>query len=256
MKKIIAAALSFLVGAFGFTVVDTALENRVATLESQVVELQEYHHATSYSPETYTTSRYTTTGTGIHQLAVGDYLNEYPNAQHKFLLRSFSNGVIRYISPNSFSSSNIYSTTPTAYPMTTTELSYEDHYLYITESSAQILNIEDEISNSYWFDKNYSSCSTAINRSKTTILLKCKGMVEPTLAGNSITFVCFSLDARNSVVTSIKSDGSFEFHTQLTSYNALRSDCDYAIEILGVNMPYQHTTMPQYHSTNPSAAIS
>ena len=41
MKKIIAAALSILVGAFGYTIVDSAIENRVATLESEVVELRE-----------------------------------------------------------------------------------------------------------------------------------------------------------------------------------------------------------------------
>ena len=48
MKKIIAAALSILVGAFGYTIVDSAIEDRVATLESEVVELREiisdYHN--------------------------------------------------------------------------------------------------------------------------------------------------------------------------------------------------------------------
>ena len=48
MKKIIAAALSVLVGAFGYTIVDSAIEARVATLESEVVELREiisdYHN--------------------------------------------------------------------------------------------------------------------------------------------------------------------------------------------------------------------
>ena len=41
LKKIIAAALSVLVGAFGYTIVDSAIEDRVATLESEVVELRE-----------------------------------------------------------------------------------------------------------------------------------------------------------------------------------------------------------------------
>ena len=41
MKRIIAAALSILVGAFGYTIVDSAIEDRVATLESEVVELRE-----------------------------------------------------------------------------------------------------------------------------------------------------------------------------------------------------------------------
>ena len=41
MKKIIAAALSVLIGSLGLTVVDKTLESRVATLESEVVELRE-----------------------------------------------------------------------------------------------------------------------------------------------------------------------------------------------------------------------
>ncbi|GEM_PF-2808324 len=40
MKKIIAVALSILVGAFGYTIVDSAMEKRVSTLESQVESLE------------------------------------------------------------------------------------------------------------------------------------------------------------------------------------------------------------------------
>lgn len=41
MKKIIATALSILVAAFGYTIVDSTIENRVVSLESEVVELRE-----------------------------------------------------------------------------------------------------------------------------------------------------------------------------------------------------------------------
>ena len=40
MKKIIAVALSILVGAFGYTIVDSAMEERVSTLEKQVESLE------------------------------------------------------------------------------------------------------------------------------------------------------------------------------------------------------------------------
>ncbi len=40
MKRIIAAALSILVGAFGYTIVDEVIENRVSTLESKVAYLE------------------------------------------------------------------------------------------------------------------------------------------------------------------------------------------------------------------------
>ena len=68
MKKIIAAALSILVGAFGYTIVDSAIEDRVATLESEVVELREiisqYHP--QYSWFTTTVASNTTRTTTTH----------------------------------------------------------------------------------------------------------------------------------------------------------------------------------------------
>lgn len=51
MKKIIAAILSAMVGLFGYTIVDTAIEARVSTLENEVAILKsqvaEYHEAAS-----------------------------------------------------------------------------------------------------------------------------------------------------------------------------------------------------------------
>lgn len=66
MKRIIAAALSILVGAFGYTIVDSAIEDRVSTLESRVVELEEivssYHNITETISSVATTEgTYSTT---------------------------------------------------------------------------------------------------------------------------------------------------------------------------------------------------
>ena len=59
MKKFIAAALSVLVGAFGYTIVDSTIEARVSSLESEVVELREeiskYHYVQSNSSTTDST---------------------------------------------------------------------------------------------------------------------------------------------------------------------------------------------------------
>lgn len=60
MKKIIAAALSILVGACGYTIVDKAIEKRVEDLEKSMSSLVEennsLHHLKEYSTEriTYT----------------------------------------------------------------------------------------------------------------------------------------------------------------------------------------------------------
>ncbi|MCQ2484786.1 MAG: hypothetical protein MJ168_05570 [Clostridia bacterium] len=48
MKKIIAAALSILVGAFGYTIVDKTLEQRVADLEYSVSSLEERAYPSNY----------------------------------------------------------------------------------------------------------------------------------------------------------------------------------------------------------------
>ena len=85
MKKIIAAALSVLVGAFGYTIVDSAIEDRVSTLESEVVELREevsrYHpqyttlpYESTTFPSGYTTLPFEgdTTGTATGSTATGD----------------------------------------------------------------------------------------------------------------------------------------------------------------------------------------
>lgn len=123
MKKIIAAALSVLVGAFGYTIVDSAIEDRVATLESEVVELREevsrYHpqNLTTTDPyegsEVFTTEEhyYTTSTTydstieDYTELQIGDHLTESSNSRHKFLLRKWSNGRIQYISPSQYGNS-------------------------------------------------------------------------------------------------------------------------------------------------------
>lgn len=293
MKKIIAAALSVLVGAFGFTIVDTTLENRVATLESQVAELQEYHQ--QITTKRTTTMPMSTTAGIINQFQVGDYLTEYSNAQHKFLLRMYSNGNVSYIPPNRFTTTShalptatlavngitsanadnpvdvrrttIKATTTTtaanndpvdvrqttitttkatptttkATPATTTTKAttasttaptYKEYFLYITDSSAQITNIEETLSYNYWYGNDYSQCSNAINYKEVTITVKCKGYTDPVFAGKKIEFFypSASSSATKYINNTINSDGTFEYHAEYVIHTQSSIEAYYAID--------------------------
>ncbi len=74
MKKIIAAALSVLVGAFGYTIVDSTVDARISSLESEVVELRE--EISRYHNEQNMTTTDCESSTGIN---VSDLINENDN---------------------------------------------------------------------------------------------------------------------------------------------------------------------------------
>ncbi len=96
MKRIIAAALSILVGAFGYTIVDQSIDDRVSKLESEVVELRgevsAYHseNSTEISPTTDIV------------LAVGTKLTKSSSSLHKFFVLEYANGFYLFVHPNDF----------------------------------------------------------------------------------------------------------------------------------------------------------
>ena len=228
MKKIIAAALSILVGAFGYTIVDSAIEDRVATLESEVVELREevsrYHP--NYSSQTttrrattnifttiknYTSTIVTTekpTTTWVDPSApiqIGSYLKEDSRSMHKFVLRKWDNGKIEYISPDNYN--NV---------LATNGITGNDYFLYITENSAQIIDISNDISYSHWYDKDYSEVTTEISRPKTTVKILCKGYTDPIFAGKEVLIKGWLAGYGSYVVSgTIGSDGTFECQENL-----------------------------------------
>lgn len=235
MKRIIAAALSILVGAFGYNIVDKALEDRVATLENEVVELKEdvskYH---CYNSEQSTdNSQLTTTNRYIspYKLKVGDYLVESSQSRHIFKVRRFSNGSVTCYLPN-----NGYYTRPyfptmiyqdelalakesnsqinsyaTSYESTKNN-DYDEFFLHITESSAQVSNIETSTSYAVKEDENYSKISLPIEENITTILITCEGYTDPVLAGRKIRFYYSAETFSEQYVTNtINSDGTFEY---------------------------------------------
>lgn len=237
MKRIIAAALSVLVGAFGYTIVDQAMEDRVTNLESEVVELRgevsKYHPKNTTSP--YEGSEvFTTEAVGYTGAQVGDFLVETENSTRKFLIREYNDGRYVYIpsynyEPVSFgqkATTAIEATNITGddvldgFEMTTTQpYALKEYFLYVTESTAQITAIEDKVSYSYGYDKNYSEVSKPINKIKTFVTVTYKGYTDSSLAGKKIQveteftpydgdyFNCYQERIEGNI---IKSDGSFE----------------------------------------------
>lgn len=235
MKKIIAAALSILVGAFGYTIVDSAIEDRVSTLESEVVELREevseYHR---YDNEQSTDKSQLTTSNGHvspYMLKVGDYLVESPQSRHIFKVRRFSDGRVTCYLPNNgyytrpyfqtvvyqdglalLNESHMQTNSYSALYESTKNNDYDEFYLYITESSGQISNIETSISYMVKEDENYSKISLPIEENVTTVLITCKGYTDPVLAGRKIRFYYSAETFSEQYVTNtINDDGTFEY---------------------------------------------
>lgn len=278
MKKIIAAALSVLVAAFGYTIVDSTIENRVASLESEVVELREEiskNHTTAYIPTGYqtthgpdttwvTTTRVTTTAkrTDIYE---GRFFDKSDSSKSKFLLRFYSTGRIEYVSPDEYETTTAvltthtttvpkttsYTTAPfsttavcegttfggttatteavitstTKADETTTQPSYDEYFLYLTNSSVQVseVNITEEAT--YWYDNNYSLTSSAVNTSTMTVLVTYKGYTDPIFAGYKVNIYSefrsnlsnlwfhlgWKFDEVQKSDNTIHSDGSFEY---------------------------------------------
>ncbi len=196
MKRIIAAALSILVGAFGYTIVDKALEDRVATLESGYVELRdaisEYHTQTlDNTTDLISSSKISSlTEDGTAPASVGTYLSRNSNSLHKFLLRKWDNGTIQFVSPNQFISSptaHIYTRPYTvehnedySLVLSTYRVESIDYYLYVSESSAQITDLIYEPSYKYWYDNDYSLISKPLNDKATTTVTVCiNGYTDP-----------------------------------------------------------------------------
>lgn len=230
MKRIIAATLSVLVGAFGYTIVDQAMEDRVTNLESEVVELRE--EVSKYHPkytiedwegsttEDYTTSTdewddTTTETVGFTGIQVGDYLYESSNSIRKFLIREYNDGRYRYIPSHNYepvslgqkltTTKGFNDTTVNSYgdiqdgfdettrlaEQTTQPYATKEYFLYVTDVTAQWTKTEEETSYSYSYDKDYSQVSRKHITEKNYITVKYKGYTDPQLAGTKISFAMY-----------------------------------------------------------------
>lgn len=278
MKRIIAAALSILVGAFGYTIVDKAIEDRVATLESEVVELREevsrYHpqyseHGTT-RPSAESTTRNKVTTTHNHTmddfvdfsqpLVIGSYLKESSDSVHKFLIRENTYGYFYYVSHNnyepvSFMTRPIMTTQSSKTQPETVSFSngyivfhdettmpvapVAEYYINITESSAQITDITEEVSYRYSYDEDYSSVSEPISKTTTQITVLCKGYTDPALAGKrvvlSVGIDCFYDESIKEIVSNtIKPDGTFEYKVVYVATEQMNTRNQYSFNSISI----------------------
>ena len=211
MKKIIAAALSVLIGSLGLTVVDKTLESRVATLESEVVVLREEvsnYHNNGLSTETLTVSstQRNEPSTGIYP-EQGDFLGEKPDSQNKFLFRKYNDGSIRYISVNEMNR-------PTS---SDNSLQYNEYFLCVTHSSAQVSNVEEKTTYYIRYDEDYSSYTSVSSEKSIVVSVVLEGYTDPVFAGKKLRFEHYShshIESVNYTDTIIRSDGSFSYHAE------------------------------------------
>lgn len=237
MKKIIAAALSILVGAFGYTIVDKALENRVANLESEIVELKEevsrYHpqpisaDTSKVPPLTGSTYRPTTSSRHTESTTLGLYPGRYieklSDSRSKFLLRLYNDGELVYLTPGN-------------YREDMTRIHYNEYFLYLTESSAQIISVDTDEEYSYKYDNDYSLVSSSYDTGSVTIRVKYKGYTDPALVNRTIDFYTpiylngYSFSSYNMNLSGdepqnnvIRSDGSFEYTKTLVLSQGISS---------------------------------
>lgn len=175
MKRIIAAALSILVGAFGYTIVDKALEDRVATLESEVVELRQ--EVSEYQKENIGD------GQSVEKIKLGRELKKHSTSKSEFIFRRHSDGKIVYFEANWMET--VYAAHP---------CSFSEHILYIDDSNVTVTSVEDD---------------------KILITINCSGHTDSVFGGKEVKINWgisgYSSNTTKVEKTEINSDGSFEY---------------------------------------------
>lgn len=195
MKKIIIAALSVLIGSFGYTIVDTALETRVAVLESEMhvvrEEVSKYHQARpthttnpdsynttikmeipSYEPPTVGDVAPMGTTKPNDPLYIGrEIVKSTTDSPSKFLIVTEENGNSKYISPSQYSS-YLSALSPS-------ESSPKESFLYLTNCSVIISDVDKKVDYRYDYNNDYSLVSHPIDRSVVYFKINASGYIDP-----------------------------------------------------------------------------
>ena len=245
LKKIIAAALSILVGAFGYTIVDRTTEDRISAIESEIVDLKSDfydHKQTGHIVQKNT-----------EEFRPNQKLKKSPTSKSKFLLRVYDNGKIEFIKPSdleytqksastSLFPNNNYSDNTSVFNSSETSIiddniketfqpattisptlpstdTYEDYFLYLTDVSAQIKEITPKGSPVYHYNDDYSLISE-YPKSTITIIINYKGYTNPVFASKKIHFETsiseedtpmYVSSSIGTAENTVNSDGTFEY---------------------------------------------
>ena len=207
MKKIIAAALSILLGAFGYTIVDKALEDRVATLESEVVELRE--NISWYHNENFDSKQI------VEEIKIGRELKKQSTSKSEFIFRNFGDGKLVCFE------SNWMETQYMSYPY-----SFSEHVLRIDSSNVTVTSIEDD---------------------KICVTINCSGHIDSIFSGKEvkINWGLFNYGSNSQEITKaeINSDGTFEYQETRSFYHNPASSLwyvpTYSIYGVSINNSYE-----------------
>lgn len=179
MKNFFAVLLSALVGVFGYTLTDSAIEDRISSLETEIIELRKeiIEH-----PETSSV------------LLIGDIIDVSSTSLEKFLLRENNNGMLEFIHPYTFD-----------------EALPKDIFVYLTDVNCQVSGFKDtvlQISKG----KNYEP--VYVNVQLPLITANLKGYTDSALSGKKISFLAgtsdYSLICESIKDNDIQSNGFFE----------------------------------------------
>lgn len=116
---------------------------------------------------------------------------------------------------------------------TTNNAPVAEYYINITESSAQITNITEDVSYKYSYDKDYSSVSKPITQKTTFVTVLCKGYTDPALSGKKVILTVVNsyygtYVPKEIISNTINADGSFEYKAVYSTTSSVRGIDEYS----------------------------
>ena len=192
MKKFIAALLSAFVGVFGYTLTDSAVEERISKLETEIVELRREVSANNQL------------NGNVGSLEIGDFVKISSASLDKFLLRENEEGKLEFIRPDKID-----------------QVKEDDVFVYLTDVTCQVVDFET-VTHTIEKGRNYEP--DTIDFKLPVFAVKCNGYTSSSLSGKQITFfpgfgystsvaeVKFLLKSSEPTSCLILPDGKFSFN--------------------------------------------